>query len=112
MVQAGVPTLAAVPLTVLFGGFLGSINGLLITRLGLQSLVVTLGTMALYRGIGYILLGTGSINQLPPIIVDFGIYNIPGTMVPWTIVPFLILAPIFAIALQRTASGKRLYALG
>lgn len=112
MVQAGVPTPVAVPLTVVFGGFLGSINGLLITRLGLQSLVVTLGTMALYRGIGYILLGTGSINLLPPVIVDFGILNIPGTMVPWTIVPFLILAPIFAIALQRTASGKRLYALG
>ena len=112
MVQAGFPTPLALALTLVFGGALGSINGLLVTRLGLQSLVVTLGTMALYRGIGYILLGTGSVNQLPPVIMDFGIENIPGTIIPWTIVPFLILAPIFAVVLQRTATGKRLYALG
>ncbi|TPN76157.1 ABC transporter permease [Mesorhizobium sp. CU2] len=111
-VQAGMPTLAAIPLTLLFGALLGAFNGFLVSRLGLQSLVVTLGTMALYRGIGYILLGTGSVNILPPEIVDFGIDNLPGTQVPWTIVPFLILAPVFAVVLQKTATGKRLYALG
>lgn len=112
LTQAGVPTLAAIPATVAFGGLLGAFNGFLVTALGLQSLVVTLGTMALYRGIGYILLGTGSINLLPPSVVEFGIGTVPGTQVPWTILPFLGLAPAFAVVLQRTPAGKRLYALG
>jgi len=112
LVQAGAPALAAIPLTLVFGGLLGAFNGYLVTGLGLQSLVVTLGTMALYRGIGYILLGTGSVNILPPAIVDFGINNLPGTQIPWTVVPFLLLAPVFAIVLQKTPTGKRIYALG
>ena len=112
LTQAGVPTLAAIPATVAFGGLLGAFNGFLVTALGLQSLVVTLGTMALYRGIGYILLGTGSINLLPPSVVEFGIGTVPGTQVPWTILPFLALAPAFAVVLQRTPADKRLYALG
>lgn len=112
LVQAGVATIIAIPLTLVFGGVLGAFNGYLVTRLALQSLVVTLGTMALYRGIGYILLGTGSVNVLPPVIVDFGINNVPGTQIPWTIVPFLVLAPIFAVLLQKTPTGKRIYALG
>jgi rhamnose transport system permease protein len=111
-VQAGIPTLAAIPLTLVFGAILGAFNGFLVTAFGLQSLVVTLGTMALYRGIGYILLGTGSVNILPPAIVDFGINNLPGTQIPWTVVPFLLLAPVFAVALQKTPTGKRIYALG
>lgn len=112
LVQAEIPTLLAIPLTLVFGGLLGAFNGFLVVGFGLQSLVVTLGTMALYRGIGYILLGTGSVNILPPAIVDFGINNLPGTDIPWTIVPFLLLAPVFALILQKTPTGKRIYALG
>lgn len=112
LVQVGVPTLLCIPLTLLAGGVLGAFNGYLVAVFGLQSLVVTLGTMALYRGIGYILLGSGSVNILPDAVVDFGIKNIPGTQIPLTIVPFLILAPIFAVILQKMPIGKRIYAVG
>ena len=112
LVQAGVPTLVAIPLTLMAGGVLGAFNGFLVTAFGLQSLVVTLGTMALYRGIGYILLGSGSVNILPPAVVDFGIKNLPGTQIPLTILPFLVLAPIFAVILQKMPVGKRIYAIG
>lgn len=112
LVQAGVPTLAAIPLTLVAGGLLGALNGYLVTAFGLQSLVVTLGTMALYRGVGYILLGSGSVNILPDAVVNFGIDNVPGTQIPLTILPFLVLAPIFAFALQKMPIGKRIYAIG
>lgn len=112
LVQAGTPLLLAVPLVLLAGAAAGAFNGLLVTRLDLPSLVVTLGTLAMFRGIGYILLGSESVNQFPEALTDLGIENVPGTQVPWTIVPFLVLAPLFAIVLQHTPTGRRIYALG
>jgi rhamnose transport system permease protein len=58
------------------------------------------------------ILGSASVNELPPAITDFGIRNVPGTAIPLTIVPFLALAPIFAVVLQHTAIGRRIYAIG
>jgi len=112
LVQAEIPLSLAVPLTLVAGAVCGAFNGVLVTRLGLPSLVVTLGTMALYRGVGYILLGSDSINDFPDSFLDFGIDTVGETPVPWTIVPFIFLAPMFAVALQRMPLGRRIYAIG
>ena len=48
----------------------------------------------------------------PTRFTDFGIDNVSATPVPWTIVPFLVLAPIFAVVLQQTPIGRRIYAIG
>ncbi len=56
MLQAGLPLPLAILLVLVAGGLFGALNGVLVAVLGLPSLVVTLGTMALYRGIGYIFL--------------------------------------------------------
>ncbi|MFK0335594.1 ABC transporter permease [Rhizobium sp. NPDC090275] len=112
LVQAGIPLSLAIPLTLIAGAVCGAFNGILVTRLGLPSLVVTLGTMALYRGVGYILLGSDSINDFPDSFLDFGIDTVGATPIPWTIVPFIFLAPMFAVALQRMPLGRRIYAIG
>jgi rhamnose transport system permease protein len=112
LIQAGFATPVAIVMTLLAGALLGAFNGFLVSGLGLPSLVVTLGTMAMYRGIGYILLGTGSINIFPESLTNFGIDSIPGTEIPWVIVPFLVLAPLFAAALQYMPFGRRIYAIG
>jgi rhamnose transport system permease protein len=112
LVAAGLSLLPAILLVLLFGAVLGAFNGAMVAWLGLPSLVVTLGTLAMYRGIGYILIGSGSINQFPDALTNFGINNVGETPIPWTIVPFLILAPVFAVALQRTPIGRRIYAIG
>lgn len=112
LVQAGVPMAAAIPLVLLAGAALGGFNGVLVVRFGLPSLVVTLGTMAMFRGIGYIILGSASVNIFPDSFTDFGINSVLGTPIPWTIVPFLVLAPVFAVVLQRTPAGRRIYVLG
>jgi rhamnose transport system permease protein len=46
------------------GAAAGALNGLLVTGFNLPSLLVTLGTMALFRGIGYIALGTQLYNSM------------------------------------------------
>ena len=112
LVQAGVSLPVAIPLVLAAGAACGAFNGLLVTGLGLPSLVVTLGTLAMFRGVGYIILGAASVNVFPEVLTDLGIENVAGTIVPWTLVPFLVLAPIFAIVLQYSAVGRRIYAIG
>ncbi len=66
----------------------------------------------MFRGIGYIILGSDSVNEFPDAFTDFGINTVGNSAVPWTIVPFLVLAPIFAVVLQYSAIGRRIYAVG
>ena len=111
-VQAGAPIALAVVAALVTGALAGAFNGLLVTLLGLPSLVVTLGTMAMYRGLGYVILGPGSVNVFPDSFTDFGLNNVGNTPIPWTIVPFLVLLPVFVIVLGYTALGRRIYAIG
>lgn len=107
-----VPLVFAVLLTILTGAALGAANGVMVAGLGLPSLVVTLGTMALYRGLGFIVLGSDSINSFPSAVTTFGIGNVPGTRIPFVVLPFLLLVPFFWAALQHRPFGARVYALG
>lgn len=112
MLQGGLPLSVAIGLTLVAGGFAGAFNGLLVTRFGLPSLVVTLGTLAMFRGIAYIILGAASVNKFPDAFTDFGVDTIGETPIPWTIAPFLALAPLFVVVLQASAIGRRIYAIG
>ncbi len=112
LIQARVPLFGAILIVLIAGSAAGALNGLLVTRFNLPSLLVTLGTMALFRGIGYIMLGTHSVNKLPEGLTDFGISTVGSTEIPWTIVPFILLAPIFAVVLHYTPLGRRIYAIG
>jgi len=112
LIRSQVPLPLAIPVVLGVGMLAGAVNGLLVTRLNLPSLLVTLGTMALFRGIGYMILGAASVNELPDALTNFGIDMVGATDVPWTIVPFIVLFPLFALVLQRSASGRRIYAIG
>jgi rhamnose transport system permease protein len=112
LLQAGMPLPAAIAVVLACGAALGALNGLLVALMGLPSLVVTLGTLAMFRGAGYVILGSGSVNQLPEGLTSFGIGNIGSSPIPWTILPFLVLAPVFALVLHKTSIGRRIYAIG
>lgn len=103
---------AAVVVALLVGVACGTFNGVCVTVLELPSLVVTLGTLALFRGLCYVLLGGTPVSAIPTGLIDFGNDNLPGTYIPWDIVPFLILAPLFALMLHRLPTGRRIFAIG
>jgi rhamnose transport system permease protein len=109
--QAGIPLPLAIIAAVVTGGICGTINGFFVTVLGMPALLVTLGTLSLFRGLCYVLVG-GQPILAPASIVEFGNAAIPGTSIPLAIVPFLIAFPIFAIVLHRTPAGRRLFAIG
>nr|WP_315187495.1 ABC transporter permease [uncultured Albidiferax sp.] len=112
LIRADVPLVVAIAATLTVGAVAGAFNGWLVTALNLPSLVVTLGTMALFRGISYMVLGTDSVSELPASLAAFGADNILGDTLPWVVVPFLLLAPVFAVALQKMPIGRRIYAIG
>ena len=109
---AGVPLSVAIPTVLLVGALGGLLNGLLVARGGLPSLVVTLGTLALFRGLALIILGPRGISNFPPAFTELGFGYVPGTLIPWPFVIFLGLALILGIVLHRTWVGRQIYAIG
>jgi len=102
----------AIALCMLVGAACGALNGFLIVRFRLPSLAVTIGTLALFRGFAYILLGDKAVADFPPKYTSFGIGVIPSTFVPVPFVLFIILAVIFWVLLHHTTAGRCLYAIG
>jgi rhamnose transport system permease protein len=109
---AGVPLGVAIPIVLLVGALGGLLNGLLVARGRLPSLVVTLGTLALFRGLALIVLGPRGISNFPPAFTEIGFGHVPGTLIPWPFVIFLGLAAILGIVLHRTWIGRQIYAIG
>lgn len=110
--SAHVPMPLALLLVFLAGGLAGLFNGLLVTRLGLPSLAVTIGTLALYRGLAYALLGDRAVADFPATYTNLGFGNVPGTQIPIPIALFLVLAVVVAVVLHATSFGRSLYAIG
>ncbi|MEV0202787.1 ABC transporter permease [Nonomuraea sp. NPDC050691] len=101
-----------IPLVVLAGAGCGLVNGLLVTRLGLPSLAVTIGTLALYRGLAYVVLGDKAVAQFPPAYTALAVDDVPGTPVPYPVALFVLLAAVTGVVLHATGFGRALYAIG
>lgn len=92
------------------GIMLGAFNAAAIVWFRLPSLTVTLGTMALYRGLAQILLGDRSLGDFPDWFVGID-YRHVG-MAPYPLIIFLFFAVIFALVLGKMTLGRRIYAVG
>jgi rhamnose transport system permease protein len=92
----------------------GAFNGLLVTRLRLPSLAVTIGTLALYRGIATILLGPNTISAFPAAYTNLGVNAVPftGNDVTYSTAIFIVGAIIFGVLLHATPFGRSIYAMG
>ncbi|WP_344970170.1 ABC transporter permease [Salinactinospora qingdaonensis] len=108
----GLPLETIVPLCVALGAVLGAVNGVLVTVVGLPSLAVTIGTMALYRGLAYVVLGDRAVADFPFSWTGGATAPVPGTSIPWIGVLILGLALAFGVLLHATPLGRSLYAIG
>ena len=109
----GWPMPAIFAVIALAGLAAGAVNGLLVTRLGLPSLAVTIGTLALYRGIAVILLGPQTISNFPAGDGTIGVSAFPGISdLSYSAFIFLVLAVIFGVVLHATPFGRSIYAMG
>ena len=90
----------------------GMVNGWLVTRLGLGSLAVTIGTLGLYRGLCYVLLGDSTVADFPTEWTNLGFDSIPGTQLPYVTPLLVVLAVVFGVALHLTRTGRWVFAIG
>jgi rhamnose transport system permease protein len=94
------------------GVIAGAFNGFLVTRIGLPSLAVTIGTLTLYRGIAQILLPNNTVGGFPTSLTKIGIEPIPHTELSYSTGFFVVLALLFAIVLHATPLGRSIFAIG
>lgn len=109
---AGVPLIVILPAVVAFGGMLGAVNGLFVWRLGIPSIVVTLGTMTIYRGIIFLLTGGAWVNAHQ---MSEGFKAFPrAVLLGLPVMAWIAIAVVagFAVLLIRTPLGRAFYAVG
>jgi rhamnose transport system permease protein len=106
------PMLAIFAAVAVLGILAGLVNGLLVTRLGLPSLAVTIGTLTLYRGIALILLGAKTVSTFPAPYNTIGVLPAWHTDLPISALIFIVLAAVFGVVLHLTPVGRSIYAMG
>ncbi len=89
----------------------GALNGLLVTKLGLPSIAVTIGTLTLYRGIALIVLGSNTAVGFPASFTKISL-PIGNTHIAYDFAIFVVLAVIFGVVLHMTSVGRSIYAIG
>lgn len=109
--QVGIGTPGLVVIGIGTGLACGIFNGVLVSVLKLPSIVVTIGTMSLFRGISYIVLGDQAYGKYPADFAYFGQGYVVWVF-SFEFVLFIVLAILFAILLHATNFGRQVYAIG
>ncbi|MBL4646261.1 MAG: branched-chain amino acid ABC transporter permease [Hyphomicrobiales bacterium] len=111
MVQQGFDTPVLVLTGLIVGLVCGMFNGFLVTRLNLPSIVATIGTMSLFRGLSFVVLGDKAYTGYPSSFAYFG-QGYVWWVFSFELLLFVIFAVIFAVILHRTSFGRTIYAIG
>lgn len=109
--DAGVGTNGLVVIGLTVGLLAGLVNGLIVTTLGVHSIVVTIGTLSLYRGIAVSIVGDGAYTDFPDTFSFFGQHYLSGWL-PVEFAVFVLAAIIFGIFLHTTVYGRNIFAIG
>lgn len=110
MVDWKLPPGVAIPLILGVGIILGAINGLLSIALKVHPLIITLGTAAIFKGVGFIINGSRNIMGFPDSFRWLGQGYVWGIPVP--VIVMVIVALIGSFVLNKTYFGRWVFALG
>ncbi len=110
-VQMGIGTPGLVAIGIGTGLLCGAFNGFLVAGLKLPSIVVTIGTMSLFRGISYMVLGDQAYGKYPADFAYFG-QGYVISVISFEFVLFIVMAILFAILLHATNFGRQVYVIG
>jgi ribose transport system permease protein len=109
----GLPYGVAVGLALLCAMGMGAINAFFIARLKVPSIIVTLGTMMLARGIAQVITrGAQRNTSLPDAFGVVGNMAIPGTSIKVSVLIMVVLVIVAFVFEKMTVSGRRTYLIG
>ena len=117
-VEMGVPTPLAILAGILCGLAAGWVNGTLVTRLRLPPFITTLGTLNIFIALVYYLsdrntIRSQDIDAAAPLLKLFGNkFQAGGFVITWGVLLMLAVFGVLYVALNMTAWGKRVYAIG
>ncbi|WP_241175754.1 ABC transporter permease [Modestobacter sp. KNN46-3] len=113
MVGSGLPLPLAVLLAVAIGGVLGLVNGVLIAYGRVHAIIITFGTLNLFRFIGLQVFDSSTVEGIPRTLNFFGRGEAGRTLgIPHSFVIMLVLAALVWWYLRHTAGGRHFYAIG
>jgi rhamnose transport system permease protein len=107
--EAGIPMPIAIVIGIVSGMIMGALNGLMVIGLKLPSIIVTIGTLTLYRGLAQVIAGDKSI-RVPEWFV--GIDNVLIFGVPVPVIIFVALSIVLGLVLGATIFGRQIYLIG
>ena len=107
--HAGTPIPVAILFALIIGTLLGTINGLLVAFAKLPSFLVTLATMALFRGIAQAMMGPDGADAAPQLK---GLDRASLFGLPYPLIIFLLCAVIVGLVLHRMILGRWLFGIG
>ncbi|MFS2225062.1 ABC transporter permease [Pantoea sp. B65] len=110
MVNIGIHPAVACLMALALGALLGFINGLLVAKLWLHSLVLTIGTAGIFGGANLVLTRGVAITGIPSNLQYFGRGDILGLPVPFVIM--LVVLAIATFITLKTPFGRYMYAIG
>lgn len=111
--DAGLSIPLAIVGSLVIGSICGALNGFLVAYVGLPSLAVTIGSLALFRGIAVGLLGTEAITDFDQTWTDIATARIGGeSSYPVILIAFAVLAIAFVFLLHFSPFGRGVYEIG
>lgn len=110
--QGGLPIEVVLVVSLLVGVAAGAFNGFLVAVVGLPSLAVTIGTLALFRGLALVVIGDNAVADFPPALTAFFTSKLGATGIPTVMIGVIVVAVVFGVLLHLTPFGRGLFALG
>ncbi len=110
LVDSGIPGWLVLILCLLMGCAIGVFNGFLVTVVGVNSIIATVGTMSVWRGLAYTFSDGRSVLAVDPVIDFLGRGNIVN--IPFPIILFIIVFALCYVVMNQSKWGRKIYAVG
>ncbi len=110
MTSVGMNPVLAFVLGLLSGAGFGALNGLLVTRLKINSMVTTIGMQGVYSGITLVITKGQAITQIPDSVLFLGKGDAGG--IPISFIIMLVVMAVLLLYVSKTITGRYIYAIG
>jgi len=113
--HGGMPMELAICFGILTGAACGAINGFFIAYLKLPAMIVTIGTMSIFRGVSQIFIGDKSLGSFPAwfnSVEKIELFSFGKAKFGITLLIFIIAALLMYLVLHRTSFGRKVFAIG